>query len=215
MRYLLANILYPDALWHINNLNEVAPDIYQVNIDHYAEPTIIKSHEPLTYEYPKVIYVYRDGRDVAVSYYNLFKTAFDYSGSFTEFLSLMLKGDNLVVYGSWQDHVSGWLSADYANKIFYIKYEALCANTFEIMQHVCDFIGIDVNDKMIFKAIEKSAFSVQLEDVKKYSEHYVKGFLGGVKGGPGKWREVFTDETNELFWYFAGELMARLGYVRQ
>lgn len=214
MRYLIANILRPDNVWHINNLNDIVPDIYQVGIDSYLEPRIIKTHEPYTDGYPKVIYMYRDGRDVAVSYYNLSKTAFGYTGTFEEFLTAMLKGENVVVYGSWQDHVTGWLKSDKKEDLFSVKYEVLCADTLGVLTQLCSFIGVEATEYTISNAIEKSVFNVLKEDVKKYSPHYAKGFRGGVKGGAGKWREVFTEEMNELFWSYAGDQMTRLGYSK-
>jgi len=214
MRYLLANILRPDCDWHIKNLNDVVPDIYQVSIKNYTGSKIIKSHEPYTEDYPKVIYMYRDGRDVAVSYYNLSKTAFGYSGSFDDFLLAMLTGCSEVAYGSWQDHVAGWLDAQKDGNIFYIKYEELYDNTVETIMKLGDFMGKEISKDQILSAIEKSTFNVQKEHVKKYSEHYANGFRGGVKGGPGKWREVFSGEMNDLFWSYAGNIMTRLGYTK-
>ncbi|MDA8429798.1 MAG: sulfotransferase domain-containing protein [Geobacteraceae bacterium] len=214
MRYLLSNILEPCKAWHLRNINEVVPDIYEVDISLFARPRIIKSHEPFTCLYPKVIYMYRDGRDVAASYYNLSKTAFGYKKSFEVFLLAMLTGGKEAVFGSWQAHVSGWLDAAQSGSVFYIKYEDLCQNTVNVMEKLGCFMGNNFDRVMILSAIDKSTFDVQKEHVKKYSEHYVKGFHGGIKGGPGKWREVFTEEMNELFWHHAGVLMTRLGYKK-
>lgn len=214
MRYLLANISQPNDIWHLDNINQVVPDSYEVNVIEYTHPRIIKSHEPHTNRYPKVVYMYRDGRDVAVSYYDLSKKAFGYTGSFEDFLKAMLSGDAVVVYGSWQSHVSGWTAAAEKETVLPVKYEDLCADTFGIMSNVCSFLGKTVGSEVIEQAITKSAFRIQQDDVRKYSPFYTNGFLGGVKGGPGKWREVFTEEMNELFWYYAGDLMTRLGYSK-
>jgi estrone sulfotransferase len=214
MRYLLANIINPDESWHIDNINNIVPDMYQVDITLYEKPTIIKSHEPYTDTYSKVIYMYRDGRDVAISYYNLFKTAYRYLGSFEEFIIAMLKGDELLAYGSWQDHVGNWLQAPRKEDILYIKYEQLCSDTKSVLAQVINFIGANCQKQLIESAVNKSEFNKIKEDVRKYSPHYANGFRGGVKGGPGMWREVFSEEMNDLFWGYAGEVMTMLGYSR-
>lgn len=214
MRYLLANIMRPSGTWHISNLNEVVPDIYQVDLDKYASANIYKSHEPFTESYGKVIYIFRDGRDVAVSYYNLMKTAFGCTCTFDEFIISMLTGGKETVYGSWQNHVLGWMRSGRNNDIFFIKYEDLCEDTPKVLKNVCDFMGIDPSPESIPNAIRRSTFEVQQEDVRKYSEHYSKGFRGGVKGSPGKWREIFSASQNELFWSYSGDLMTRLGYTK-
>lgn len=214
MRYLLANVLNPWNEWHIKNINEVVPDIYQVDISSYPRPRIIKSHEPYSGNYPRVIYIYRDGRDVAVSYYDLSRTAFGYTGSFNEFLLQILRGGKEVGFGSWQDHVTGWLNAAQNGNVLCVKYEDLCDNTTDILEKIGCFMGKNFDVQLIASAINKSTFNVQKEHVKLYSEHYKKGFRGGVKGGPGKWREVFSEELNELFWFHAGDLMTLLGYQK-
>jgi len=214
MRYLLANILRPNCSWHINNLNDVVPDIYQVSIENCTGSGVIKSHEPYTRNYNKVIYMYRDGRDVAVSYYNLSKTAFGFTGSFDDFLLAMLTGGNVVGFGSWQEHVTGWLDAANTCYIFYVKYEDLCDNTVEIMEKLGRFMGKQIDKELILSAIEKSTFNLQKEHVKQYSAYYNNGFRGGVKGGPGKWREVFSEDMNDFFWSYAGSIMTKLGYTK-
>jgi len=214
MRYLLANIIRPDDQWHINNIDDVIPDMYQVDVGGYDKPIIIKSHEPYTEDYSKVIYMYRDGRDVAVSYYNLSVTAYGYSGTFEEFIGSMLKGDPLVTYGSWQDHVTGWLEASKKQNVLYVKYEMLCSDTINILEQVVEFMNINSSVQFLESAIRRSEFSRIREDVRKYSPHYANGFRGGVKGGPGKWREVFSEQMNELFWSHTGDLMVKLGYTK-
>jgi peroxiredoxin len=72
-------------------------------------PRIFKSHLSFG-DIPKgpgrYIYVARDGRDVAVSYYNLYRNYNGYKGTFAEFFEEFMKGK--VIYGSWFKHVKGW-----------------------------------------------------------------------------------------------------------
>ena len=67
---------------------------------------------------------------------------------------------------------------------------------------------------LIESSIAKSRLEKQQKDFYEYKRdsHWNKGFTGGVKGGPGKWREVFDEHLNELFWKYAGTVAAKLGY---
>ena len=210
MRYLIAGIKYPERIWNLGNINEAIPDMYEVNVENYSCPRIIKSHEPYQEKYPRVIYMYRDGRDVSVSYYHLHHTAYNYQQSFSEFLTEMLSGK--VGFGSWQDHVDSWIFRNHKIPLLAIQYELLCKDTFGILKDVAAFLGLDVDDNVIVSAITNSSIEKQKEDIKKFSPHYVKGFRGGVKWGPGKWKEVFSDELLKLFWDKAGPEMEKLGY---
>jgi hypothetical protein len=79
------------------------------DLDRLPAPRVFKSH--LSYRrIPKgpcrYIYVARDGRDVAVSYYHFARTHMQYRGTFGEFYDRFLTGDD--TYGSWLAHVAGW-----------------------------------------------------------------------------------------------------------
>jgi hypothetical protein len=72
MRYLLASLLEPDLEWNINSISRLIPDLHDKWPDDYLKPSprVIKSHFPYQKAYKKVIYPYRDGRDVAISHYD-------------------------------------------------------------------------------------------------------------------------------------------------
>lgn len=213
MRYLIANLLYPNEYWHLNNISDVVPDIYEIDVSKYSRPRIIKSHEPYTSKYSKVIYMYRDGRDVAISYYNLCSTAYGYRGSFPAFLKQYLLGGKIDNFGTWKDHVSGWLEHESEN-ILFIQYEIMCTNTANVVLQILSFLNVGGDEVRAKAAIDKCTLDIQRADVQRLSPHYAKGFRGGVKGGPGMWRDIFTPEMNDMFWSYAGDLMSRLGYER-
>lgn len=77
---------------------------------------------------PQVIYVLRNPKDQAVSYYHFHQTAKYLGGEkrdWDEFLQLYLKGH--LVYGSWFEHVKGWiqLAQTRPDKVMVISYEEL------------------------------------------------------------------------------------------
>jgi len=142
LRFLFGNILYTDGV-DFKNINALIPDIhlsYKNQIDKLNNPRIIKSHEPYNPQYPKVIYVYRDPRDVVVSYYYWYKK-FNKNKyqDFDDFFTSFLKGD--VGFGLWTNHVDGWLNAakDNPDRIFVIKYEDLKADTYRYFKEMLTF----------------------------------------------------------------------------
>ncbi|XP_077166130.1 3-beta-hydroxysteroid sulfotransferase-like isoform X2 [Paroedura picta] len=74
---------------------------------------------------PKVIYVARNPKDVAVSFYHFHKMAnfFPDPGTLDDFLLRFL--DGTVHYGSWFQHVKGWLSCQKEMSLFCLTYEEL------------------------------------------------------------------------------------------
>jgi len=216
VRYLLANLIHPALEWHIANLNRAVPDLHQENADNYidSQPKIFKSHYPYCQDYPRVIYICRDGRDVSLSYYDLRKKKGLYKKKLRDFLLEMLQGQ--MPYGSWQDHIHSWVFHSHQTPLLTIKYEQLCEDTPGTLQSLGDFLGFKWSDRKIDLAISKSTFEKQKRDfyIHKYESHWAKGFRGGVKGAPGKWREVFTDELNQIFWEYAGNICEKLGYPK-
>jgi hypothetical protein len=214
MRHLLANLLHPEREWHHGNINEVMPDLYVVGdtLDSYPRPRIIKSHEPPGPDYPKTVYLYRDGRDVAVSCHNHEVTTRGYTGTFNRFIDEFLRGD--VPFGPWHEHVSGWLFGPHDSPLLPVRYEDMYADTPAALRRIAGFLGIDADADVVERAVERSTFDVLQESVRRHSPHYKTGYRMGIKGGPGKWREVFTDDQLDRFWETAGLLMEQLGYAR-
>lgn len=68
-------------------------------VDERASPRIIKSHLPLAFlpedlwtKNPKIVYIVRDPKDVAVSYYQQYKHLHGFEGKLEDFCELFLEG---------------------------------------------------------------------------------------------------------------------------
>src|SRR5581483_9049836 len=70
-RFLLGNLVHENHTVTFANLDRFVPSIVAVP-DHRLRklPRVIKSHECFDPRYPRVIYMVRDPRDVAVSFYH-------------------------------------------------------------------------------------------------------------------------------------------------
>jgi hypothetical protein len=211
-RRLIATVLDPKTVWGLQNINKVMPDMYVVGsqLANYPRPRIIKSHEAFQPSYPKVVYLYRDGRDVAVSYYNVYHTTKGFKGTFDQFLRLFIEGH--VDFGKWDEHIVSWIFGDNKDCLLTLSYEDLYENTQHTLNSAMRFLGFEVTQEAINTAIRRCTFKRHVEDLKRHSLLYQQGFKGGVKGAPGKWCEVFTEDQLARFWDAMGATMEQLGY---
>jgi hypothetical protein len=72
-RFLIANLIYPEKNVGFTNIEKLIPDTSSQSnraLKSTPRPRIIKSHEYFDHRYRKVIYIVRDPRDVALSYYD-------------------------------------------------------------------------------------------------------------------------------------------------
>src|ERR1700679_2893267 len=72
-RFLVANLVFPEQRADFGNIHDLVPDpgaTTKRRLHNMPRPRIIKSHECFDPRYPRVIYIVRDPRDVAVSQYH-------------------------------------------------------------------------------------------------------------------------------------------------
>lgn len=74
-------------------------------VEKMERPRFIKSHLPvafLPYQLwevkPKIVYVARNAKDAAVSWYHFNREAYLYQGTLDEFLNLYIKGEGNLFY---------------------------------------------------------------------------------------------------------------------
>lgn len=220
MRFLMANILYPNEDIHYKSLNRFVPDLHQKQ--HWGKsgvknPRVIKSHFiwlPDTYE--KVVYIYRDGRDVARSYYLYHRE--DKKMSFEEYL----KGESRFSHfdgrgggdaiGGWKEHVNFWLfHAPKSVLVATVRYEDLYADPYVVVRKIVDALGWDIDDKLISQAIRKSSWE-ELKKIQPRDGQHPRN--AGMIGKPGGWKEFFTQEQLDIFWHTVGDFMEKLGYKK-
>ncbi|WP_035464835.1 sulfotransferase domain-containing protein [Algoriphagus vanfongensis] len=223
VRFLLGNVL--NLNYDFSNMESLIPDIYVVNNNELLKqrrPRILKSHEYFHPNYKKVIYIVRDPRSVAVSYYYYLKKVNKIPSEmqFKPFLKSYLSG-SLDSYGSWSENVESWLSTkgNNENEFILIKYEDLLLNTNLEFTKILKFIDIDVSDEVIANSVNNSSF-INMKKNEKLNSGNIKILNNSNeniafvrKGEIDEWKDYFDSEDLDLLYYHFGKTMKKLDYV--
>ncbi len=134
-----------------------------------AGPRVFKSHLPYK-SIPKgpgrYIYVMRDGRDVAVSYYHLYRSHNGYKGTFTEFFELFMRGK--VMFGSWFEHVGGWWKHRHKLNVLFLSYEELVADLEGCLRRISAFCHLNVPPEKLPLIVERCSFAFMKQHEDKF-----------------------------------------------
>lgn len=206
VRFLLGNYLSLSEPVTFANVDRKLPDIHQIparRLKKLPRPRLLKSHEYLDPRYRKVIYIVRDPRSVAVSYYHFLvkMRVLVEQCPINVYAERFIRGD-LDPYGSWSDHVGGWLGARQGRKDFLLlRYEKMLENPAEELRRIIEFLGRPAGQSEISAAVAMSSFkkmrTMERKDVGKWgsvkSGRRDKPFIReGQKDG---WRRELPSET--------------------
>ena len=114
VRFLIGSLCSAQTV-DFSGIRTILPDIYLSTgkvLAKLRRPRLLKSHEYFDPRYRKVLYVVRDPRDVAVSYWHHYRRTQLIAADFAlaDFVSMFMNGE-LDPYGTWREHVGSWLGA--------------------------------------------------------------------------------------------------------
>jgi len=222
-RFLIANLISPHRPVTFQNIERFIPDIC-VQPKRYLRtlprPRIIKSHEYFDPRYKKVIYIVRDPRDVALSYYrfHLKFGRFKRDYPIEKYTESFVAGE-LDQYGSWAENVGSWLVARHHQPGFLLlHYEAMLANPVAELAKAAHFLGIEGTQERLANAVERSSVDRmrQLEATQADKWIVTKGrpkdipFVGAATSGG--WRSALPPQSVAIIEKAWRPLMFWLGY---
>jgi hypothetical protein len=162
MRFMLADVLFGDRRnVTFDTIEELIPEIHQYTareLDQHPEPRLFKSHAPFDRRYGRVIYIVRDPRDVAVSFYHFRKKRgiVEVGYPIEEHVAEFLNG--MHVYGTWGEHVGGWMGArERRDDFHWLRYEDMHIDAPQTLRNATQFLGLSVSDDTIQRAVRRSS----------------------------------------------------------
>jgi hypothetical protein len=229
-RFLLGNLIYHDEPVTFSNIESRIPEIY-FNRDRFLRqlprPRMLKSHESFQPHYPRVIYIVRDPRDVAVSFYHHHVKARNIPDTYplSSFVPRFIAGEFDDKFGSWRDNVMSWtaLRGDHPDFVM-LRYEEMKIDTAAALRRIvaflerCSYRNIDSSPAVLQRAIALSSPERMRALEKQEAGSWVltkqtrsdKPFVRSAASGG--WKSQLAPESVAAIECAWGHLMQRLGY---
>jgi hypothetical protein len=229
-RFLLGNLIDQNNPVTFSNIESRIPEIY-FNPDRalrqLPRPRMLKSHESFQPHYPRVIYIVRDPRDVAVSFYHHNVKARNIPDDYpmAKFVPRFVAGEFDYKFGSWRDNVLSWIAVRKDDPGFLLlRYEDMKHDTAGVLVSVvgfldrCGFRTIDSNPESLRRTIELSSAENMRALERQGASSWVltkstrsdKPFVRSATSGG--WKTQLEPECVEAIESAWGGLMRDLGY---
>jgi len=182
--------LTTDGRMDFPHISEVCPwfertmAFRRVRYDGISSPRVFKTH--LSYRLvPKgpcrYIYVVRDGRDVAVSYFHMQRSHTRFKGSFDVFFSRFMRGR--VPWGSWFRHVTAWKGNRKNLRILYLTFEELVGDLEATVRKIAAFCEIEIVDSAMPRILERCGFEFMKRHELRFDYHTERLLDRGLSPG--------------------------------
>ncbi|KAL3857294.1 hypothetical protein ACJMK2_011979 [Sinanodonta woodiana] len=199
---------------NLNKASAMLELIPQPMYEDIQSPRVLNSHiyfrmlpEDFVKRKCKIVYILRNPKDVAVSFFNHhFKVLeYEYSGKWENYIHRFLTGQ--VDYGSWFDYTLDWEKVIQDNPdypIHIISYEDMKKDGTKEIKQLAQFLGVKADEELI-KCIagacdfERMKKEKNLLDIATADEWRDKELGIYRKGQVGDWKNWFTVAQNELF----------------
>jgi hypothetical protein len=178
---------------------------------------LIKTHEPyrpsLARHYKRVVYIVRDGRDVAVSYYfSMLRTGL-FEGSFEAFLDRFLAG-TVGGFGAWHEHVTSWLGG--RGDTLVLRYEDMLEDASRGLAQAARHLGVSPSEEDLAEVVRSNDAETMRskESGTRIGRERVRSDINFVRSASsGEWRERFSEAGLRRFEDVAGDALRACGYA--
>ena len=216
LRFVLANMKSEGEEITFKTIDRYVSDVYTSKnlLNSKKNNRIIKTHQTLFEYYPKTIYIYRDYRDVLISFYHYEKALKHFTGTLEQFI--ISKNVNQP-FGSWKEHVQKAFDfkLKYPERVLLLSYESLLDDPLLQLKLIKEFTGLkpmlsieEINTRCSFSKLkeDETKYSSDFKDVSK--EHFFR------EGKKGKWDSHFNENMIDILKSDTElrNLMEKLGY---
>jgi len=137
-------------VWY-SSLRNIKPSIT-------PSPRLLKSHDKPEllekFTSGKYIYMLRDGRDVALSWFYHRNNYRKFKGTFEEHFDDFLYGKDY----NWFDHVKCWLENKPGLPLHYVKFEDLIRDFDETIKDLINFLGLSIDEQTLTRTRQQTTF---------------------------------------------------------
>lgn len=179
-RFLIANLVHPDKKVSFTNIEKLIPDTSSQSnraLKRTPRPRIIKTHEYFDPRYPKTIYIVRDPRDVALSYYDFQRKyrQIEDEHPLDRYVDDFVRGRLVSAgWGTWAENVASWYYTRGQRKEFLLlRYEDMIKNTASELLRIAEFLGIAPNPQRLQHAMEQSSADRMRELEKTEADQWI------------------------------------------
>ncbi|XP_060063202.1 sulfotransferase 1B1-like [Ylistrum balloti] len=193
-------------------------------LDNLESPRVHTSHlfpqhipQSLIDNKSKMVYVFRNPKDTAVSMHSFMKILNvellqGYESTWDNYIESYM--NDKVPYNSWCEHVKAWLDFQKSHpglSILFIAFEDMKKDLRRSVQKIAEHLELKHSPEFLDKVAEKCQF-INMSKGKTCAEETKMG-VGGKnpfyrKGDVGDWKNYFTVAQNERFDVFLKENMA-------
>ncbi|XP_055693944.1 luciferin sulfotransferase-like [Lutzomyia longipalpis] len=139
------------------------PDVISI-LNEKGSPRFIKSHLPapllpkqLWTVRPKIIYVSRNPKDAAISFYHHYRNIQHSRVSLQDFLELYISGH--IIYGPYHDHVFDFWRMRHEKNILFLTFEDMKKDNPSVIEKTARFFGKSFNRDQILELADYLSFS--------------------------------------------------------
>ncbi|XP_055696596.1 luciferin sulfotransferase-like [Lutzomyia longipalpis] len=108
-------------------------------------------------EKPKIVYVIRNAKDMITSYYHHWKNIPGFSGSFDEFIDLII--DNRINYTPFDSHVINFWHMRNESNVLFLVYEEMQQNLPKVIEKTAHFFGKTLTEEQIYELADHLSFN--------------------------------------------------------
>lgn len=223
-RFLVANLIRHGEEVDFSNINQIIPSTEGASkryLNGVPRPRVLKSHDYFDPRYPKIVFIVRDPRDVALSEYHwdIKRRALSEDCRIEDFIERFIRGPLNHPFGTWGDNVGSWFYTRRDSPSFLlVKYEALQADPKREVARIARFLNVPGDPDRIEFAIRQSSADRMRELERKQGHLWAstketrqdKPFIRAAKSGG--WKAELPEACVlrlEAAW---GGLMSDLGY---
>uniref|UniRef100_A0A1B0GNG5 Sulfotransferase domain-containing protein n=1 Tax=Phlebotomus papatasi TaxID=29031 RepID=A0A1B0GNG5_PHLPP len=203
-----------EMIWQIcNNLdyertnNEYESETFSCLESHLQAPLLPKQ---LWTVKPRIIYVARHIKDVAISFYHHYRNIHHFSGSWQDFFDIFMK--DRVMFAPYHTHVYNFWQMRNEENILFLTYEEMKRDHPSVIRKTAHFLGKSLNDEQISELADYLSFSKFSKNPRVNLDIYVDKFQKDLqttlpdadfrfvrKGVIGSYKEEMPKEIIEAF----------------